>query len=262
MSQLPATAMVIRMAVFQSFWYGEHLPRFAKACISSFLDHGFEYHLYAYRNYDLPSGAKLCDASVILPESEVFYYRNPDGSNRSVAGFANLFRYLLLARNGGWWVDTDVLCLCSDIPEREVFFGREDANLVGTAIMRVPAGHPLIVEAARRAHEAGKDLFWAQTGPLLITELLHQMGLFEHAAPPSVAYPNGPKDYLLATASAGYDRLIATTRGSVFLHLWHEMFRFDQDQSINLPEPGSFLADKFIEYERSPAQSERHNDGK
>ena len=35
----------------------------------------------------------------------------------SVAGFSNLFRYELLRRDGGWWVDTDVLCLAAELAD-------------------------------------------------------------------------------------------------------------------------------------------------
>jgi hypothetical protein len=236
------------MALFQGFWHGPELPTFVKACIASFIDHGHQYHVYAYSNFDLLPGAKLLDAAQILPESEVFFYKNPDGSNRSVAGFANRFRYELLARNGGWWVDTDVLCLTPAVPDDICYFGWQNSARVGNAILKMPPGHPIMIEAAQRARDAGTDLGFAQTGPPMFTDILREMGVLEHASPRAAAYPTTFDEYLLPTMAEECCHMIERTRACPFLHLWHEKFRFSGDRSINRPEPGSFLAQKYAEH--------------
>ena len=76
--------------------------------IASFLQNGHEYHLYVYdavRN--VPARAVIKDANEVLPASRIFQYKD----QASYAGFANFFRYKLLLEHGGWWVDTDVICL-------------------------------------------------------------------------------------------------------------------------------------------------------
>ena len=94
--------------VIQGLWIGDHLSTMEQLSIASFLDHGHEYHLYVYQPVsNVPTGTSVKDAYEILPESMIFQYRK----HPSYAGFANFFRYKLLLDVGGWWVDTDTVCL-------------------------------------------------------------------------------------------------------------------------------------------------------
>src|SRR5690348_5090275 len=94
--------------VIQGLWVGDRLSTMERLSIASFLALGHEYHLYVYRPVaNVPAGTCVKDAREILPESMIFQYRK----RPSYAGFANFFRYKLLLDRGGWWVDTDAVCL-------------------------------------------------------------------------------------------------------------------------------------------------------
>lgn len=230
------------MALFQSFWHGERLPKFVALSIKSFLDHGHDYHLYSYSELrELPAGAQLLDAGRILSSDRVFYYRQPNGSQGSVSAFSNLFRYDLLRRNGGWWVDTDVVCMSSDVPSTDTFWGWQDTNWICSAILKVPAGHALAEQAFHEAEAAGKDIKWGQCGPRLVTRLVQSLGLEDLTSPPAIAYPIYHTEHLLPVTTAGYVETVRRLNGQPFLHLWHEKFRLTNDPRIDHPEPGSFL---------------------
>lgn len=79
-----------------TFWYGERLPPLAWACLRSFVEHGHRVRLYSYRPLDLPEGVTREDAATVLPEDAVFFFK------KSIAPFADLFRYQLLHDQGGW----------------------------------------------------------------------------------------------------------------------------------------------------------------
>jgi len=233
------------MTLFQSFWHGGDLPKFAKLCLTSFIDHGDRIRLYSYRPLEVPKGVELGDASTILPVERVFYYRNPDGSNSSVSAFANLFRYVLLARHGGWWVDADVLRLDGPCPEEDLHFGCEREGFVCSAILKAPAGHALMREAEARAHAAGTDLEWGATGPRLLTAIVEELGWQALVHPFGRTYRTDYSQYFLATTAAHFKTMEELTEGAPFLHLWHEMFRRTGIDHLNAPEAGSFLASKF-----------------
>src|SRR6267154_6333445 len=94
--------------VIQSLWVGPQLSVMERISISSFLKNGHSYILYAYGPVDgLPDGAELKDANEILPSSDIFTY----SEYATYSGFSNFFRYKLLMERGGWWVDTDIICL-------------------------------------------------------------------------------------------------------------------------------------------------------
>jgi hypothetical protein len=240
------------MAVFQSFWYGDSLPRHAMLSIKSFLDHGHDYHLYMYTPFDLPDGAHALDARDVLPSDRVFFYKQQDGERGSVAAFSNLFRYEVLRANGNWWVDTDVVCLARSVPDAETFWGWESDDRICTAILKVPPDYHLIEQAARESQTAGSELSWGQTGPVLITRLVLELGLDHLSSPRDCAYPINWSEHRLPVTAGGFHTSCSRLRGRPFLHLWHEMFRRGRDESINEPEPGSFLRMLYT----------RHLDGK
>ena len=95
----------------QSLWIGGQLSKVEQLCIQSFIDHGHELHLYAYEPINnAPAGTYMHNAREIIEEDAVFTYKNGWGKG-SVSGFADWFRLLMIRKNGGWWVDMDIICL-------------------------------------------------------------------------------------------------------------------------------------------------------
>ena len=89
------------------FWAYGAFSMLERLAAASFVANGYRLKLWSYGDIgNVPQGVELCDARGVLPESRVFTYH--DGS---YAGFADLFRYTLLSREGGLWADTDVICL-------------------------------------------------------------------------------------------------------------------------------------------------------
>src|SRR5262245_61327546 len=91
----------------QGLWIGSQLSAMEQLSIASFLANGHEYHLYVYDEVrNVPSGAIVRNAEEILPADWIFL-----DSRGTYCSFASMFRYKLLLDKGGWWVDTDIICL-------------------------------------------------------------------------------------------------------------------------------------------------------
>src|SRR5438132_12635269 len=109
-----------------------------KLSISSFIRNGHDYHLYTYNELPyVPAGTVLKDANEILPASAIFQYRD----RPSYAGFANSFRYKLLLERGGWWADTDTVCLrLFDFSEEYVFSSemQGDIEVINNGLIKAP----------------------------------------------------------------------------------------------------------------------------
>jgi hypothetical protein len=105
----------------QLLWVEGRLSKVERLCVQSFLDHGFEVHLYHYGPLEaVPTGATLKDGRTILGESHVFRSDSLKGSG--FLGFANRFRYHMLYEKGGWWFDMDSVCLRSFEPPEDLTF--------------------------------------------------------------------------------------------------------------------------------------------
>jgi hypothetical protein len=110
--------------IVQSLWIGPELSKLEQLSIKSFVDHGHKYHLYTYDEVkNVPDGAIVKDGNEILPESEIFRYKNG-----SVSAFSNLFRYTMLYKKGGYWADADLLCIKPLHYKEEFVFSSEPAE--------------------------------------------------------------------------------------------------------------------------------------
>ena len=132
------------LPIIQSLWIGNDLSQLEKLCIKSFLDHGHEFHLYTYADIGgIPEGTTIKDGNEILPESDIFYTRK-----KYIAPFSDWFRYALLAKRGGVWVDMDTICIKPfDFPD-EIVFGYTQAFLYSIGVLKFPKNHFLCAQMA------------------------------------------------------------------------------------------------------------------
>jgi hypothetical protein len=226
------------MNVVQSLWVGTALPEIQRLSIQSFLAHGHEYHLYAYRKLDgVPSGTTLCDASLILPADSLFCYRDGFGKG-SFSAFSNLFRYKLLFERGGWWVDTDLVCLKAFGFDQPFTFASEyDDDFTvqcATCAFKSPAHSPVLeycIDAAMAKDK--RTLQWGEIGPRLLDEAVKRFGLVEFVSAVDTFNPVNFFEFASIT-QAGFD--MSRLADSNAVHLWNQMWKSaNRDPSVDVP---------------------------
>lgn len=236
------------MAVFRSLWIGDALSPFERLCIQSFLSHGHGYELFVYDPVaNVPASCRVMDARAILPEDLVFRHGEGPGKG-SYAGFSDLFRYKLLLDRGGWWVDTDVVCLAREVPEPPIALAHEDAALVNGAILRFPSDHPAMQFAYDTACAAGREFRWGDIGPRLVTQVVRRFGLERWLVPTQSYYPINYREVTTMLRPGKREEVCAKTAGATFLHLWNEMFRRTAYDKGCCPPTGSYLRGLFDSY--------------
>ena len=223
--------------LIQSLWVGRQLSAMERLSIASFLHHGHDYHLFTYDEVvGLPDGAVREDARAILPESSIFQYRE----FASYAGFSNFFRYRLLLEHGGWWVDTDVVCLRPfDWDDPYVFASEptpDGREVPASCAIKAPAGSEAMAAAWDTCRSRDpKDLRWGETGPRLVGRIIDRFGLGHFRQPATTFCPVAYHDWRRLIDPADSCRFDASTRA---VHLWHEMWRReDADKDQDYP-PG------------------------
>jgi len=236
---------------FQTFWWGDALSPYEMFCLKSFVDNGYKVHLYTFESrLNVPDGVLTCDASKLIGRDRFFTYESSEGKG-SPAGFANLFRYRLLAEKGGWWIDTDVVCLSSTIPFVDQFFAYQDDKLVNCAVLFFKAQHPAMIRCHARADELGSSAQWGDTGPRLLTKVLRRLRCIDRARPPSECYPVHYSDALDPLRPSECTAVLERIKSSFFLHLWNDQLRRHGIRKDCLPPRGSALRQLV---ERHPVQ--------
>ncbi len=238
------------MARVRGFWHGGELSPYETLCLTSFVRHGHEVEIFTYDPaIALPPGVRRREATEILPPERL--YRHDRGLSRgSLGGFSDLFRYTLMSREPGWWVDTDVVCLSSELPETPTFFAwEEEARLiVGSAVLRLPPGDPLLERLLGTPDVFRPDAGWATGGPLLLTALLRETGRIAEAHSFRTAFPWHHTRSFEVFDPDRVEEIAVATRGACVQHLWHEHLRRCGFPKMVAPPRGSHMDRLFAQY--------------
>jgi len=209
--------------VIQMLWIGPRLSAMERMSIASFLRHGHEVHLYTYGHVDgIPPGTVVRDGREILPAERIFTYRD----YASPSGFSNFFRYKLLLERGGWWVDTDMVCLKPFAFAAAHVFGSELSKgvpFVNCGAIKAPRGSAAMAYAWEVCN--AKDpatLRWGETGPSLMKEIVERFGMDDAVQPPSAFCPIPFPQWKRLIDG---DDPVDVPRDSYAVHLWNEMWR-------------------------------------
>lgn len=248
----------------QSLWIGKQLSKVEQLCIKSFLDHGHQFHLYVYDEVEnVPAGTTVIDARNILPEDQVFTFKEGWGKG-SYAGFADYFRVFLVHKLGSWWVDMDVVCLRPFDIDREFIlcssFEGEWGVKANNCVFKAPAESSFLKQCVDAIEQTSiKEMNFGDAGPFLFQKIVAEQQLEDYLAP---CYYFNPiywryiNELLLGMQSAK-ERLKemirpiakpATMPGrriqadSYSVHLWNEVWRYN-----NFDKNGSYRYSSLFE---------------
>jgi hypothetical protein len=134
-----------------AFYQGERLTKLDLLTIESFLKQEHSFNLFTYNKEikpQLPGAVILRDANEIMDKDKVFYYKgNGDCVKNSISGFSDIFRYYLLYKVGGWYVDMDVTCLKSfDEIDSDIVLRPHNKTKVVANIIKFPKGNEMLLK--------------------------------------------------------------------------------------------------------------------
>jgi hypothetical protein len=257
------------LATLNSLWVGDELGYIEQLCLLSALSVGHKFRLFSYSPKALrnvPSGVRVEDAREIMPESRLLRYSDTG----AVQLGANLFRYALLRKDVGYWVDMDfyfIRPLCFDNP---YVFGWEKESWINNAIMRAPPQSALVkdlldlprdnkrppwfgprrtalyyLKKLREGSIKVQDLPWGTYSSGMLTYLVRKHGLSECALSPDTFYPIRWKDAAVTVCEPYQmvDQMI--TPQTVAVHLWYS--RVARLLSASMA-PHSYLGKAFARY--------------
>jgi hypothetical protein len=244
----------------RGFWHGSTLGPYQLLCLRSFVDRGHRVEVFTYDpDLGVPQWAVRRNAAEIWSTKHVLRYQSSFGRG-SFSLHSNLFRYALLHRLGGWWVDLDVVLLAAELPEAEFFFAHSgEGDIFGSSILKFPQGYPLLAEAVECSVACGEDATWGTTGPNLVTGLVRKHGLTQWCKPMKAAYPLRWFEVLDLFDPSRLGAVRDTCSGSSFVHLFNELWRGSGIPRQLGPPEGSYLDWLFAQHDfgfRFPARME------
>jgi hypothetical protein len=244
-----------------TLWVGERLGYLEQLCLVSATAVGHSVTLYSYTPDNLkgaPDGIEIRDAREVMPEQRLLRYAD----SGSFALGSNFFRYELLAKNLGYWIDADIYVLKPLNFKQQYVFGLEHENTINSAVLFLPSDSEMVRDlceiplSSRRPPWFGpkrslayfwkrvttgpvkvEDLQWGTFGPLMVSYLAKKHKVVDQAQKPSVFYPVSWK---VARSLYGpahvIEELIAPETHAV--HLYNSRLVGLSDRP---PPPGSYI---------------------
>lgn len=244
------------LPTIHALWIGDQLGSISSACLSSFVKQGHPVHLHTYNDIkDIPKGVTMCDANLIISKEKIIKHK----ATGSYALFSDIFRYELLSKVDGIYVDCDVYCLKPlAIPEHGYLYGFEDDHKINGAILAMPKNSLLLNQLLNIAYDeqfippwysASKqnrlrwkkrfgfsrhisDMPWGAIGPDAITYYVKNLNMQHLAQPIDIFYPVHYTciNHLLEPTLDIHD---VTSKRSLCVHLYNEMLRKVDLKTIN-----------------------------
>lgn len=247
-------------APIQMLWIGNQLSPIEQLCMKSFLYHGHQVDLYAYTDIKgVPSGVIMKDAREIIDSSKIFKHMN------SYAAFADLFRWALLQLRGGYYCDTDVLCLKPFKFNESIVIGTESNDFLTTSVLGFDRSLLANQFSGDMLNEALNPLEWRSWDSFKIKKkkLLYKLSPKKYNAV-GWGYTAGPLGLNNIYLHKGYNFSVQDT--STFCHIPYEDWRKFIDSNVlsfeSFPEISSAVhlwnemwhrggIDKFSKFDKS-----------
>jgi len=255
----------------KALWIGDSLSVIEQLALASFVKHGHRVELFTYGDVkNIPPGVVVRNGNEVLDASNIFMYKKKP----SYSGFANWFRYVMLFKEGGVWIDTDVVCLKPFTFDTDLFFGREQYNAINCAVVGAKPGLEIFNFLANQVDNPNKflpyDTFkekkrkvfrrycqgnergnvkWGETGPRGFSKALNHFGLYDRALPTTAFYPIHSSCWT-DIFDETYPNVDSYFPDTYAIHLWNEMMRrregFEKDKTYPENSLIEFLKKEYL----------------
>jgi hypothetical protein len=232
--------------IVQGLWIGQPITLVEFLSYSSFIAHGFEYHLYTYDDVgNLPDKVIKKDANEILERQLV-----KKGKDNSISGFADFFRYHLLHKKGGIYVDSDLICLKPFSTPQNIASGElqrhTQKTIASNQYLCFDPEHSLMRSILEMAQSKDlEQIEFGEIGPALVQKFVSPQNIL----PDSYFNPNPWWEWeksLKPEHGDWFSNLVS--KSDVYcVHMWNEMFRRNGVEKNCFPS-GCFVDRLLTEY--------------
>jgi hypothetical protein len=178
-----------------------------------------------------------------------------------IGPFSDVFRFKLLLEQGGWWVDTDVICNSDQFPECQYAWANEFHQTaagrvaIGTSQIKFPKNEPVVQQLYYESSRLASIMTnREEIGPQLISRVVQKHGTPNtHFGSTEQFYPIEWIEAFKLWLPQCREEVIAKTDRAFFIACWASLATYMGIDLNREPPSGSYLADIFSRF--APSRS-------
>ena len=220
--------MEINLEKVGSLWVGTKLSNLEILSIKSFILNGHPYHLHVYNDIEnVPEGVILEDANKIINEKDIFYAPGSNGRPGSLGAFSDYFRFKMMQSEGGYWVDTDVVCIRPfDFKEPYVFASENThrgEQVATSGVQKYPKNCDAIKYCVEycESFEDKTNIRWGDIGPSLVRDTIKKHNLHQYVKDYKIFMPI---DWWEANRLLSPNGNFQIQSNTYAIHFWNDVF--------------------------------------
>ncbi len=230
-----------------AFWARGRLSALDRACLSSFVQHGYPVRLFSYEPIaNLPEGVTAADAATIVPEAMVSRVRY--GGRPDLSHFSDLFRYEMIRKADLVWIDVDLLMIAdAPMPQHKDIVVREEQGGLNGAVLYISDKDLMKEVFAAMETKLDKELRWGETGPALIFDVMKRkeatLQIYDHR----YFYPVEHYDMWKLLLPEHVEECRRKCEAAATIHLFNNILTSLGYWKEFAPPEGSYLHDRLSE---------------
>jgi hypothetical protein len=120
-------------------------------------------------------------------------------------------------------------------------FAKQDEHTYACGVLKAPPDSAFLAQAATRAHRDPTEVAFLQIGPMLVTDLVRELGLEDHAWAREEVYPLRWDEVLTVFDPARADQIEARIASATFMHFSTAILRLANIVKDIKPPKSSYL---------------------
>lgn len=238
----------------KTYWEGR-ISNLEMLAIKSWLANGHNVSIYTYKKYNshiksFHDCMEVRDASEIIPVDRRWKVKGISTI------FSDLFRYYLLDKLGGWWMDLDIVLLKPITTHSPIVmsshFSEKEGDLykdsfVNGAPLKIPRGHFFVKSLIKDSESFDSlKLNHASIGSCLISKTVSDLNLEQYVECSEVYSPVGYHEIQnIIKPGFGFDRITEKTVG---IHLFNTSWEHGVNEKNHIDKNGIYHSDSLYEW--------------
>jgi hypothetical protein len=235
--------------IIKTYWEGP-ISNLERLSIKSFIANGHIVYVYTYDTKNMKS---FDNNMVVLDAAEIMSRDKRNLIKGEITIASDFFRFYLLYKTGGWWMDLDTVLLQPLTTESPIVVSlhyniHKTCCDLASSPLKIPKGHILAESLIRTAESQDFGKLRHALSVRLMNQEVYRLNLEKYILPVEFHFPFGYGEvHRLIEPKFGFDRITPNTISIHFFnHIFSDVKKIDKNKMYHPDSLYEYLKRKYL----------------